>query len=117
MERIMYNQIIDKDYIGVVTILDYETSVRSCLSTILVATQNRHERKIIVDLALKVGLNDYRFMVYDITDDGKIIWNSSKYIIPCDNIVTLANSFIKQKSEILPYSMLSSAAQAMLMKN
>lgn len=115
MEKIIYNQISDENYIGVVTVLDYETSIRKCLSTILVATQNRAERKIIVDLALKVGMNEYRFVVYDITDEGKILWNSSKYITPCDDIVRLANSFIRQKYEILPNSMLSHAAQITLL--
>lgn len=117
MENVVYNQIIDKNYIGVITILDYETTVRKCLSTVLITTQNRTERKIIVDLALKVGLNEYRFVAYDITDDGKILWNSSQYITPCENIVRLANSFIRQKSDILPNSMLSSAAQTMLLKS
>ena len=117
MEKVVYTQIIDKNYIGVITILDYETTVRKCLSTVLITTQNRTERKIIVDLALKVGLNEYRFVAYDITDDGKILWNSSQYITPCENIVRLANSFIRQKSDILPNSMLSSAAQTMLLKS
>ena len=69
MEKIVYNPIADKNYIGIVTVLDYETSVRKCLSSVLVGTQNRIERKVIVDLALKVGVNEYRFVVYDITDE------------------------------------------------
>ena len=117
MEKIMYNQITDTNYIGVVTVLDYETSMRKCLSTVLVATQNRAERKIIVDLALKVGLNEYRFVVCDITDEGKILWNSGKHVTPCDNVVRLANSFIRQRREILPNSMLSQTAQAILLRN
>ena len=89
MEKVVYNPILDKNYIGIVTVLDYETSVRKCLSSVLVGTQNRMERKVIVDLALKVGVNEYRFVVYDITDDGKILWNSSKYITHCEDIVKL----------------------------
>lgn len=112
VEKFVYNPIMDKNYIGILTVLDYETSVRKCLSSILVGTQNRIERKVIVDLALKVGVNEYRFVVYDITDDGKILWNSSKYITPCEDIVKLANSFIRQKSDILSNSMLSNVAQA-----
>ena len=27
MEKVVYNQIIDKNYIGIVTVLDYETIV------------------------------------------------------------------------------------------
>lgn len=55
MEKVVYNPIMDKNYIGIVTVLNYETSVRKCLSSVLVGTQNRMERKVIVDLALKVG--------------------------------------------------------------
>lgn len=117
MEKVIYNQIVDKNYIGIVTVLDYETSVRKCLSNIIVSTQNRIERKVIVDLALKVGMNKYRFAVYDITDDGKILWNSSKYITPCEDIVRLANSFIRQRRDIISNSMLSNATQYELLRN
>ena len=108
---------MDKNYIGIVTVLDYETSIRKCLSSVLVDTQNRMERKVIVDLALRIGVNKYRFVVYDITNDGKILWNSGKYITPCEDIVKLANSFIRQKSDILSNSMLSNAAQAILLRS
>ena len=117
MEKVIYNSIMDKNYIGIVTVLDYETSIRKCLSSVLVDTQNRMERKVIVDLALRVGVNKYRFVVYDITNDGKILWNSGKYITPCEDIVKLANSFIRQKSDILSNSMLSNAAKAILLRN
>ena len=108
---------MDKNYIGIVTVLNYEASVRKCLSSVLIGTQNRIERKVIVDLALKVGVNEYRFVVYDITDDGKILWNSGKYITSCEDIVKLANSFIRQKSDILSNSMLSNATQSILLRS
>lgn len=119
MEKAVYNPIMDRisNYIGILTVLDYETSVRKCLSSILVDTQNRIERKVIVDLALKVGVNKYRFVAYDITDDGKILWNSGKYITPCEDIVKLANSLIRQKSDILANSMLCRSDQAFLQKS
>lgn len=117
MEKVVYNPVMDKDYVGMVTILDYESSVRKCLSSVRVDTQNRAERKVIVDLALKVGVNEYRFVAYDITDDGEIVWNSGEYVAPCNDIVKLANSFILQNNEILTNSMLSNATQAMLLKS
>ena len=119
MEKAVYNPIMDKtsNYIGVITVLDYETSVRKCLSSILMDTQNRIERKVIVDLALKVGVNKYRFVAYDITNDGRILWNSGKYVTPCEDIVELANSLIRQKSDILANSMLDNATQAILLKS
>lgn len=109
MKTVIYNSIADKNYIGIVTVLDYEISVRNCLSKLLVATKNRTQRKVIIDLALKVGINEYRFVAYNITDNGKILLNSGKYITPCKNIVKLANSYIRQKNEILSNSMLSDA--------
>ena len=117
MEKVVYNPIMDKKYIGIVTVLDYETSVRKCLTSAQVDTRNRIERKVIADLALKAGVNEYRFVEYDVTDDGEILLNSSKYVIPGKNIVRLANSFIRQNNEILANSMLSNATQAMLLKS
>lgn len=117
MEKMIYNQIADNDYLGIVTILDYETSVRKCLSNVHICPKNRIQRKIIVDLALKVGINEYRFVMYDVTDDGIILWNTNKYITPCEDIIRLADSFIKQKSSILSNSMLSSATQDMLLRS
>lgn len=117
MEKVVYNPIMDKNYIGIITVLDYETSVRKCLSSILVDTQNRIERKVIVDLALKAGVNKYRFVAYDITADGKILWNNGKYVTPREDIVKLANSLIRQKRDILANSMLDNATQAILLKS
>ena len=91
MEKVVYNPIIDTNYIEIITVLDYEASVHKCLYSVQVDTQNRIERKVIADLALKVGANEYRFVEYDITDDGKILWNSAKYVIPSEDIVMLAN--------------------------
>lgn len=117
MEKVVYNTIMDKKYIGIVTILDYETSVCKCLSSVQVDTKNRNERKVIVDLVLKVGVNESRFVEYDVTNDGEIVWNTGKYVTPNEDIVKLANSFIQQKKDILANSMLSNAAQAMLLKS
>lgn len=117
MEKIIYNQIADKNYIGIITVLDYETSVRKCLSNILICTRDRRERRVIVDLALKVGMNEYRFVVYDIADTGSIIWNTSKYLVPSEGIIELANSFIRQRGYILPNSMLPSTVQSTLLRS
>lgn len=117
MEKIMYNPISDEEYIEIITILDYEISLCRNLSNIVLKTANRNGCKVIVDLALKTGLNKYSFAAYDIADDGKILWNSGRYIAPCEEIVKLANSFIRQKKDVLPYSMFSNSAQAAILRN
>lgn len=46
-------------------------------------------------------------MAFDISDSGKIIWNSDEYIIPKNDITNLANTYLREKSEIVVNSMLS----------
>ena len=111
MEEVMYHKIIDKDYLGIATFLDYEVSVRECLADLLIDVTGQPKRKIIVDLALTTGLTKYRFVSYSVNDSGKILWNSSAYIYPDERIVHLANSFIKQNRSILLNSMLPQVAK------
>lgn len=117
MKYVIYNQLMNKDYLGIITILDYEISVRKSLEKLLVSTQNRTERKIIVDLALKVGINEYRFVEFDISDEGKILWKSNKYVTPCNDIVTCANSIITKKGDLLANSMLPNSVKETLFHN
>ena len=116
-KKVTYNQIEGKDYLGIFTVFDYEISVRKYLSNIRVSTYNKSQRKIIVDMALKAGMNEYRFVAYDVTDDGMILCNACKYITPCEDIIRLANSFIRKRGNILPNSMLSSATQNSLFRS
>lgn len=104
-------------YIGVVTILDYETSLRKCLSEIVFSGQTRADQKIIVDLALKSGINKYRFVTYNITSSGEILWNSSEYITPSNDIVEFANLLLRDKKEIICNSMLPSAVKIELLQS
>ncbi len=111
MNEFVYHQLINEKYIGIVTILDYEISIRKCLSNFQISTENRKEYIVLIDLALKVGVGKYRFITFKIADDGHILWNSSKYVSPENEIEILANHYIQQKADILPYSILSSSAK------
>ena len=59
--------------------------------------QKENKRKVIVDLALKSGINQYRFVVFDVNSDGRILWNSNQYIRP-DSDSMLPNA---KKEELL----------------
>jgi len=115
MEKLMFHQMMDKNYIGIVTILDYEIAVRKCLAEISFPPDREKKRKVIVDLALKTGINQYRFVVFEVDSDGKIIWSSNQYINPDSEIVDLANDFLKEKKEIVLHSMLSNAKKEELL--
>lgn len=111
MNKVIYTPISDKTYLGVATVLSYDTTINSCLSDFLISTEQRTERKILVDLALKVGLNEYRFVDYDVDEDGKILFNSSRYLHPTKKIIQIADSFIKQQREIVENSMITKSAR------
>jgi hypothetical protein len=117
MQNIVYNEIDNENYIGIISVLDYEISVRRQLRRMTFDTHDASGRKIIVDLVLKVGFNEYRFVEYDISKEGKIILNSKGYITPSNDIVKYANSIIRKYSSILPNSMLSNSAQIKLFNN
>lgn len=106
---------IDQTYIGIVTILDYEITVRKCLTEMLFPPQKENKRKVIVDLALKSGINQYRFVVFDVNSDGRILWNSNQYIRPDSEVVKLADNFLREKREIVSHSMLPNAKKEELL--
>ena len=84
---------------SIVTILDYEITVRKCLTEMLFPPQKENKRKVIVDLALKSGINQYRFVVFDVNSDGRILWNSNQYIRPDSEVVKLADNFLREKEK------------------
>ena len=61
--------------------------------------QTENKRKVIVDLALKSGINQYRFVVFDVNSDGRILWNSNQYIRPDSEVVKLADNFLREKEK------------------
>ena len=103
--KLVYHPIVDDVYIGIVTILDYEIDLRQSLSII---TFDKKETKVIIDCALKTGINKYRFVAYDIAKDGNIQWETNMYVSLNKNIEILANQFLKEKQEILSNSILTS---------
>lgn len=115
MKKMTYNEINDKNYLGIITILDYRILVQKYLSK-FTCIKTQEDKKIIVDLALKIGINKYRFVSYDISDDGKVILSSKEYINPSTDIVILANSFIVREKRILRNSILSNS-ERILVKN
>lgn len=106
MEKYMINYIDDNDYLGIITILDYEVRVNYYLSQIAISP-NYHGKKIVVDLALKSGINKYRFVVFDVDDLGHIVLGSNKYLQASDLLETEANHFLREKGTIVKNSFLT----------
>lgn len=107
MEKLVFHQISDGTYVGMITILDYEISLKKCLLDITIPPEINKDKRIIVDLALKCGINQYRFVSFKINKEGKIVWNSNEYIELKNELVDLANIYLNEKKEIVMNSMLS----------
>lgn len=109
MEKYMFHPITDSKYlgiVGIVTILDYEMRLSSYLSE-LVFTSCFKGKKVLVDLALKAGMDEYRFVAFDIDDNGKIILNSNNCVRVSKEIEKAANCFLQQRREIVDNSFLT----------
>lgn len=107
MEKLMFHEIVNGDYIGIITILDYEIRLSKCLTELSFPSQEKESsRKVIVDMSLKSGLNEYRFAEFTLDNNGKIMMSTHKYMKTNDIIEQLANRLLQEKEEIVLNSVL-----------
>lgn len=106
MEKYLFHSIMNSEYLGIVTILDYEIRLNSYLSE-LVLPSCLKGKKALVDLALKSGADEYRFVSFDVDEDGRIVLNSNQYIKVSKEIEKTANSFLQQERDIVNNSFLT----------
>lgn len=108
MEKYLFHSIMNSEYVGIVTILDYEIRLSSYLSELVLPSCFKG-KKALVDLALKSGVDEYRFVAFDVDDTGKIVLNSNSYIKVSKEIEKTANFFLQQKRDIVNNSFLTDA--------
>lgn len=115
MEKYIINSIDYKDYVFIISVLDYEIRLRSVLS-LVVFSPEAYGKKVIVDLALKSGLDQYRFVAFDIDNSGHIILDSNRYFQAPEDLINKANSYIFSKKEIVKNSFLTSRQKEYLLE-
>lgn len=106
MEKCLFHSIMNSEYLGIVTVLDYELRLNICLSELVLPSSSKGKRTI-VDLALKSGVDQFRFVAFDVDNQGKIILDSNNYIKVSRELEEVANYFLKQKKEIVLNSFLT----------
>ena len=106
MEKYLFHSIISPEYIGIVTILDYEMRLNTYLAELTLPLSYKG-KKAIVDLALKSGLDEYRFVEFDIDDKGRIVLETNNYVQVPKEIEKIANHFLQQRRDIVNNSFLS----------
>ena len=109
MEKLVYHSLMDDKYTAMITILDYEIRVKQYLSELSFSLEKDRKKKAIVDLALKTGVNKYRFLEFDLDCDGKIILESNKYVDVSKEIEKIANQYLQEKREFVMNSILTDA--------
>ena len=97
MEKLYVNNLNDSKYIALITALDYEILVSKYLKQLSFEASPNKPEHVLVDLALKTGIDKYRFVEFDINEAGKIDLNSNKYVSLNTFYETLANNFLKDK--------------------
>lgn len=106
MEKYLFHSLASSEYIGIITILDYEIRVNAYLSEMVFPPTSR-SKKVIVDLALKSGNDMYRFVAFDLDINGKIALNTNCYVNVPKEIEKIANGYLKQQREIVMNSFLT----------
>lgn len=106
MDKHLFNSIANSEYIGIITILDYEIRLKSYLSNIVVPPHCKG-KKAIIDMALKTGIDRYRFIEVCVDENGKMLLNLKKYVNVSDEIEHSANTFLRQNQDFVVNSFLS----------
>lgn len=114
MEKYLFHSIINPDYLGIVTILDYEMQLSAYLSQLIFPSQSK-AKKALVDLALKTGINEYRFLEFEVDECGKIVLDSNKYVKVSKSLESLANEFLQQKCDIVRNSFLTESQKRQIL--
>lgn len=117
MKQYEFNAIQNEEYSGIITILDYEISFSKTLKStkLLKEIEDKlqlsacKDTKLIFDLALLSGVNEYRFVEVRWIKDHFLI-KSKKYITPNDKVAKVANQILAKYPEVLKNSILSDKA-------
>lgn len=78
-----------------------------CLKEITFEPSSQMERYVLVDLALKSGIDQNRFVEYVVNCDGAIELNRYGYVAPDSFIENLANDFLNEYKTFVINSILS----------
>lgn len=107
MEKLCVNMLKDSKYVALITVLDYEILLSKYLKQITFETSPNNLKRVLVDLALKSGIDQHRFIEFEVNESGKIELRSHKYVLLNAFYENLANNFLKEKKEIVLNSILT----------
>ncbi|MCP1111560.1 hypothetical protein M2150_002033 [Lachnospiraceae bacterium PM6-15] len=107
MKKYILTHIDDSEYACIVTILDYEIRLSYYLSELWFPFNAELRKKVLVDLALKSGVDEFRFVDFPICQNGKIDISRHAYVNVETRVESMANEVLCENSEIVNNSILS----------
>lgn len=124
MKQYEFNTIQNEEHSGIITILDYEISFLKTLKNqkLLKEIEDKlqlsacKDTKLIFDLALLSGVNEYRFVEVRWIKDHFLI-KSKKNITPNDKVTKAANQILGKYPEVLKNSILPDKAIKRIINN
>jgi len=117
MKQYISNAISYNAYKYLVTVLDYETSIRTILKG-MKFDSDISDCKVLVDMAFKTGLGKYRFVEYNILKDGTVDFLHGHYARVADlqDITGIINDYLMKEKKIFENSSLLPSQKLKLMK-
>ena len=116
MEKLYINMLNDSEYIALITVLDYEILLSKYLKQLTFKSSPNSLKRVLVDLALKSGIDQHRFVEFNVNESGKIELKSHKYVLTDTFYENLANKFLKEKKDIVLNSILTESQKQEILK-
>lgn len=98
-----FNRLENSPYRGILTLLDYETTLETCVSELLKNNIIQKKDNILVDTLLKTGSSPFRFLKYSKTKGAVYLdRNIGDLQFVCDKIIKqfpgiIVNSILTEK--------------------
>lgn len=115
MKLYLINNLKKGGFDTIITLLDYQTQISSCLKSIRISSNKT--RKLLIDTALCSGINQYRFIEATLNEDGTINLNHYNYVIVDNDILEKANDILKSQPAFLRNSVLSESQIKQITQN
>ena len=105
MKSYLINDLEKGGFDTIITLLDYQTQISSCLKNIRIFPNKT--KKLLIDTALCSGMNQYRFIETTLNEDGAINLTHYNYITVDNDVLEKANEILKYQPAFLRNSVLT----------
>lgn len=100
----LFTPLTGSRYAGILTATDYEISLSHEFADPVPALAGESERRVLIDLGVRVGFNKYRFAECPVTDDGRVLFKEPNCVQPDVSYIQSADQVLRSRLDALPVS-------------